>query len=100
MNAQRPKYMTIKGFCQYSGFSKYQFFRLARKAGISIKDLGTGMGNDWRGHIVDVQEALAAIDALPEADKEMPINLQPSPADPAEDAAEETQTAEETEAAE
>ena len=76
MNAQLPKYMTIKDFCAYSGFSKYQFLRFAQKTNLSIKDLGTGMGNDWRGHIVDVQKALAAIEALPEADKEVPVNLQ------------------------
>ena len=76
MNANLPKYMTIKDFCQYTGFTKYQFWRFAQKTNLSIKDLGTGMGRDWRGHMVDVQAALAAIEALPEADKEVPRNLQ------------------------
>jgi hypothetical protein len=76
MNTNLPKYMTVKDFCQYSGFSKYQFWRFARKTNLPIKDLGTGMGNDWRGHLVDVQAALAAIDALPDADKEVPVNLE------------------------
>jgi hypothetical protein len=78
MNAQLPKYMTVKGFCQYTGFSRYQFWRFAGKTNLSIKDLGTGMGRDWRGLMVDVAEALAAIEALPEADKEVPMYLQPS----------------------
>jgi hypothetical protein len=75
MNAQLPKFMTIKDFCNYTGFTKYQFWRFAKKTNLSIKDLGTGMGNDWRGLIVDVAAALAAIEALPECDKEAPINL-------------------------
>ena len=77
MNANLPQYMTIKDFCQYSGFSKYQFWRFAQKTNLSIKDLGTGMGRDWRGLMVDVRAALRAIEALPEADKEIPINLNP-----------------------
>ena len=65
MNAQLPKYMSIKDFCAYSGYSRYQFLRLAKKAGISIKYLS----DDWRSKMVDVQKALAAIEALPEATK-------------------------------
>jgi hypothetical protein len=74
MNAQLPKYMPIRDFCAFSGFSRYQFMRLvnkADKAGISIKSLG----DDWRSKMVDVQKAIAAIEALPEADKEVPVNL-------------------------
>jgi hypothetical protein len=71
MNAALPKYMNVKGFCQYSGFSYYQFMRLADKAGIKIKALG----RDRRNYMVDVAEALRAIDNLPEADKEVPMDL-------------------------
>jgi hypothetical protein len=77
MNANLPKFMTIKDFCQYSGFSRYQFMHLAYKANVTIKQLGPGHVEDWRSKIVDVQEALAAIEALPEADKEVPVNLNP-----------------------
>ena len=75
MNANLPKYMTIKDFCAYSGFSRYQFMRLAYKANIPIKILGLGQMEDWRTKMVDVQAAIAAIEALPEADKEVPVNL-------------------------
>jgi hypothetical protein len=76
MNAQLPKYMSLKDFCQYSGFSRYQFMRLAFKAGVAIKKIGPGHIEDWRTKMVDVAAALAAIEALPEADKEVPMNLQ------------------------
>ena len=76
MNAALPKYMCIRDFCAYTGFSRYQFMRLADRAGITVKSLGTEKGQDWRMRMVDVQAALAAIEALPGADKEMPINLQ------------------------
>ena len=33
MNAKLPKYMSIKDFCAYTRFSRYQFIRLAGKAG-------------------------------------------------------------------
>ena len=79
MSAPLPKFMTIKNFCLFSGFSKYQFWRFAKKTNLTIKDLGTGMENDWRGLMVDVQQALAAIEALPDADKEVPVNLQTAP---------------------
>ncbi|PWT92063.1 MAG: hypothetical protein C5B54_04170 [Acidobacteria bacterium] len=63
--------MSIKDFCAYSGFSRYQFMRLADKAGIHIKAISA----DMRSRMVDVQEALRALENLPEADKEVPINL-------------------------
>jgi hypothetical protein len=65
MNANLPKYMSVKDFCDYTGFSRYQFMRLAGRAGVSIKALG----EDWRSKMVDVQKAIAAIEALPEPDK-------------------------------
>jgi hypothetical protein len=78
---------------------------LANKAGVSIKALG----DDWRSKMVDVRAALAAIEALPEADKEIPIALRgslerarylnPVPRKDIEQG-EETQSAEEAEAAE
>jgi hypothetical protein len=71
MNVGLPKYMNIGDFCKYTGFSRYQFMRLADKAGIRLRDL-TG---DVRSKMVDVQEALSAIDNLPDGDKEMPVNL-------------------------
>jgi hypothetical protein len=74
MNAQLPKYMSIKDFCAYTGFSRYQFMRLAYKANIPVKVLGNS--EDWRSKMVDVQQAIAAIEALPEADKEVPVYLQ------------------------
>ena len=77
MNANLPKYMTIKDFCHYTGFSRYQFLRLAYKANVTIKQLGPGHIEDWRTKMVDVQQALAAIEALPEADREVPVNLNP-----------------------
>lgn len=46
MNATLPKYMSIKDFCAYTGFSRYQFMRLADKAGVSVKSLGTEIGGD------------------------------------------------------
>jgi hypothetical protein len=46
--------------------------RLADKAGITLKALS----GDWRSKMVDVQEALHAIENLPDADREVPINLQ------------------------
>jgi hypothetical protein len=70
MNANLPKYMNIKDFCTYSGFSNYQFMRLADRAHLKLKQLG-------RMRLVDVREALAAIEALPGADKEVPVNLDP-----------------------
>jgi hypothetical protein len=79
MNANLPKYMSLKDFCAYSGFSRYQFSRLAFKAGVVIKQIGPGHIADWRTKMVDVQAALAAIEALPDADKEVPVNLQTAP---------------------
>jgi hypothetical protein len=79
MNANLPKYMSIKDFCSYSGFSRYQFMRLAFKANITIKYIGFETNSDWRSKMVDVQAALAAIEALPDADKEVPVNLQTAP---------------------
>jgi hypothetical protein len=76
MNAQLPKYMSIKDFCSYSGFSRYQFMRLADKAGIPIRSITA----DIRSRMVDVQEALRAIENLPDADKEVPCNLPESAA--------------------
>jgi hypothetical protein len=75
MNANLPKYMSIKDFCAYSGFSRYQFMRLADRAGIPVRSLASETGGDWRSKMVDVQQAIAAVEALPEADKEVPINL-------------------------
>ena len=72
MNATLPKYMNFQDFCKYSGFSLFQFRRLADKAGIPILVLTP----DRRSRFVDVQKALAAIEALPEADKEVPVYLQ------------------------
>jgi hypothetical protein len=71
MNAQLPKYMSIKDFCAYSGFSRYQFMRLADKAGIRVRSISS----DYRTKWINVQEALHAIENLPEADKEVPCNL-------------------------
>ena len=58
MNANMPKYMSIQDFCKYSGFSRYQFMRMAEKANIKLKVLGTF-------RMVNVQEAFAGIEALP-----------------------------------
>jgi hypothetical protein len=63
----KPKFMTIGDFCAYSGLSRYQFMRMADQANLRIKALG-------RFRLVDVREALAAIQALPE-DKEEPQTL-------------------------
>ena len=71
MNAQLPKYMSIKDFCAYSGFSRYQFMRLADKAGIPIRSITA----DIRSRMVDVQEALRAIENLPDKDREVPCNV-------------------------
>jgi hypothetical protein len=90
MNAQLPKYMSLKDFCAYTGFSRYQFMRLAFKAGVVIKKIGPGHIEDRRTKIVDVAEALRAIEGLPETDKEVPVNLQEAPANAPADAAEET----------
>ena len=68
MNAPLPKFMTIGDFCAYSGFSRYQFVRMADKANLRVKALG-------RFRLVDVREALAAIQALPDAEREIPVNL-------------------------
>jgi len=76
MNAHLPKYMSIQDFCKYSGFSRYQFIRMVTKANIKLKVLGTF-------RMVNVQEALAAIEALPDADREVPVNLNPNGAIPA-----------------
>jgi hypothetical protein len=72
MNVSLPKYMSIGDFCKYSGFSRYQFMRLADKAGVTIIPLTA----DRRSKMVDVQEALRKFEALAEADKEMPVYLQ------------------------
>jgi hypothetical protein len=90
MNANLPKYMPIGDFCKYSGFSRYQFMRLADKASIKIIPLTA----DRRSKMVDVQAALAAIEALPDADKEVPVNLQTAPNGAVEDVAESTSAAE------
>jgi hypothetical protein len=70
MSENLPKYMNIGDFCAYSGFSRYQFMRLADKANLTIRALS----RDHRNRMVDVQEALAAIEALPDADREVPVN--------------------------
>jgi len=70
MGESLPKYMNIQDFCAYSGFSRFQFMRLADKANLTIRALSS----DRRSRMVDVQEALAAIEALPDADREVPIN--------------------------
>ena len=70
MSENLPKYMNIQDFCAYSGFSRFQFMRLADKANLTIRALSS----DRRSRMVDVQEALAAIENLPEADREMPVN--------------------------
>jgi hypothetical protein len=67
MSDTLPKYMSIGDFRAFSGFSRYQFMRVADKANLPIKALG-------RFRMVDVQEALAAIEALPDADREVPVN--------------------------
>jgi hypothetical protein len=85
VNAQLPKYMSVKGFCQYSGFSRYQFMRLAFKTGVVIKKIGPGHIEDWRTKMVDVAAALAAIENLPEVDREVPMNLQLASANSAEE---------------
>ena len=46
MNATLPKYMSIKDCCAYTGFRRYRFMRLADKAGVSVKSLGTEIGGD------------------------------------------------------
>jgi hypothetical protein len=76
MNANLPKFMSIKDFCAYTGFSRYQFMRLAFKANITVKYIGFETNSDWRSKMVDVAAALAAIEALPDADREVPVNLQ------------------------
>ena len=40
MNANLPKYMSIKDFCKYSGYSRYQFMRLSHRANLELKVLG------------------------------------------------------------
>ena len=71
MNANLPKYMSIGDFCAYTGFSRYQFMRLADKAKLTIIPLTA----DRRSKMIDVQQAIAAFEALSEADKEVPVNL-------------------------
>jgi len=71
MNAPLPRFMSIKDFCAYSGFSRYQFLRLAKKANIPIRAISP----DMRSRMVDVQEALRAIENLPDRDKEVPVNM-------------------------
>jgi hypothetical protein len=75
MNANLPKYMSIGDFCAYSGYSRYQFMRLADKANLPVKQLG-------RFKLIDVQQALAAFENLPDAVKEVPVNLQPRKSPP------------------
>jgi hypothetical protein len=72
MNANLPKFMSIKDFCAYTGYSRYQFMRLADRARIP-----TQQGSDGRSRVVDVQQAIAAIEALPEEHKEVPRYLRP-----------------------
>jgi hypothetical protein len=71
MNAPLPKYMSIKDFCAYTGFSRYQFLRLAQKANIPIRAITP----DIRSRFVDVQEAIRIIESLSDADREVPVNL-------------------------
>ena len=76
MNAALPKYMTVKDFCCIPGFPDTNSCVWPFKAGVVIKRIGPGHIEDWRSKMVDVAAALAAIEALPEADKEVPMNLQ------------------------
>ena len=70
MNANLPKYMTIKDICAYTGYSRYQFMRLADRARIP-----TQRGRDGRSRVIDVQQAIAAIEALPDEYREVPVNF-------------------------
>ena len=74
MNANIPKYMSIKDFCKYSGYSRYQFMRMAYRANLELKVL-----SNYR--MVNVQEALAAFEALPDKYREAPVNLNPGRSD-------------------
>jgi hypothetical protein len=81
MTAQLPKFMSIKDFCAYTGFSRFQFMRLADKARIPIKMISP----DMRSRMVDVAAALNAIENLPDADREEPIYRQQAVVGEAED---------------
>jgi hypothetical protein len=70
MNANIPKYMNIKDFCKYSGYTRYQFMRMADRAKLELKAIG-------QFRMVNVQEALAAFEALPDKYREVPANLNP-----------------------
>ena len=62
--------MSIKDFCKYSGYTRYQFMRLADMANVELKVVG-------QFRMLNVQEALAAIEALPDKYREVPANLNP-----------------------